>query len=102
MRFDGWGVKDMANDFSARDQRERVAQCLQYAEAARTRAEQCSDARTRELYLRLAECWLSLSRSFESAAALAAAPPQVKRGVAPRALDASLQIGLKSFAAQPR
>ena len=93
----------MEKDFSALDQRERVAQCLQNAEAARSRASASTDMKTRDLYLRLAECWLSLSRSFETAAMLAngrfEAPSQVKRTAMPRAVDVSLPIGLKGFAA---
>jgi len=62
----------MEPDFSALGERERIARCLELAQAELDRANASRNATTRELHLSLVECWRSMARQFESLSSLQA------------------------------
>jgi hypothetical protein len=62
----------MEPDFSALGERERIARCLELAQAQLDRANACRNAKTRDLHQSLAECWRSMARQFESLSSLRA------------------------------
>ena len=56
----------MEPDFANLSENERVARCLELAQAEVDRANACRNTDTRNLHLSLAECWRSMAKQFTS------------------------------------